>query len=356
MIQHIVNISGGKDSTAVYLLAQRRERPFRAVMAYVGKNEHDITKEYALSLSERTGGPAVEVIQADFTDRITARRAYVETAWRLEGVPEETIERALAVLRPTGDPFVDLTLWKGRFPSRRAQFCTEFLKAEPITQQVIYPALERGPVVQWLGVRRDESANRAKAPFTQLVRHSDRANMLLFRPIIHWTAENVFSFAKAHGLQPNPLYRMGAKRVGCSPCINSGKEDLISVDRSDPAAIERLLEWEHLCKLASKRGAATFFASDVTPEGAALGRSIKRRSREQVERDQPDLEPKARARAIKALAAEMSTAAPWPRADAVFEWARTSRGGRQFDMLRWADDRAEADEGISCTSQYGLCE
>lgn len=31
MIQHIVNISGGKDSTACYLLALQRGKPFRAV-------------------------------------------------------------------------------------------------------------------------------------------------------------------------------------------------------------------------------------------------------------------------------------------------------------------------------------
>lgn len=32
-VQNIVNISGGKDSTATYLLAIERGRPFRAVWA-----------------------------------------------------------------------------------------------------------------------------------------------------------------------------------------------------------------------------------------------------------------------------------------------------------------------------------
>ena len=33
---HIVNISGGKDSTATYLLALERGKPFRAVWADTG--------------------------------------------------------------------------------------------------------------------------------------------------------------------------------------------------------------------------------------------------------------------------------------------------------------------------------
>jgi hypothetical protein len=36
--------------------------------------------------------------------------------------------------------------------------------------------------------------------------------------------------------------------------------------------------------------------------------------------------------------------------DAVVEWSKTSRGGKQFDLLRTMND------GRSCSSIYGLCE
>ena len=52
MTQHIVNISGGKDSTACYLLALQRGATFRAVMADTG-NEHPVTIDYAERLAER---------------------------------------------------------------------------------------------------------------------------------------------------------------------------------------------------------------------------------------------------------------------------------------------------------------
>ena len=142
MIQHIVNISGGKDSTATYLLALDRGVPFRAVMADTG-NEHPDTIEYAERLGDRTGGPQVEVFRADFTERMAKKRAYVAEHWPEKGVPQAVVDRAIAALQPTGIPFLDLCLWKGRFPSRRAQFCTEFLKSDVIGRLVIDPARAR---------------------------------------------------------------------------------------------------------------------------------------------------------------------------------------------------------------------
>lgn len=327
---HIVNVSGGKDSAACYLLAVERERPFRAVMADTG-HENPVTMEWVDRLHERTGGPKVEVYRADFTARLERRRMIVQTKWRADGVPEEIIERALAVLLPTGNPFLDLCLWKGRFPSRRAQFCTEFLKREVMDDQVILPALaEHGRAVQWIGVRRDESQNRAQTPMFRRYR-APSGRVLMFCPIIHWKAEECFAIAKRHGLPPNPLYLQGMGRVGCFPCINSGKSELRQIGARYPEVIERLMVWEEIVKAASKRGAATFFASDVTPQGAALGRSLKAKG---------------------GATSDESAALPWPRADEVFEWAKTSRGGRQLNWL----NLAENEDGASCSSQYGLCE
>jgi 3'-phosphoadenosine 5'-phosphosulfate sulfotransferase (PAPS reductase)/FAD synthetase len=351
--QHIVNVSGGKDSTACYLLAIERGRPFRAIMADTG-NENEMTTEFAARLHERTGGPQVEMVKADFAPQLAARRVYVETVWRAEGVPETIIENALSVLQPTGNPFVDLCVWKGRFPSRRAQFCTEFLKANVVTDQVITPALAVGRVTQWLGVRRDESLNRRHAPLFQRVRCNGQHDMLFYRPLVEWTAAQVFALHAKHGLDPNPLYRLGMGRVGCFPCINASKRELAEIGRRFPEVIEKLRQWEALVGMAAKNGATTFFGSDQIPEGAALAQRLKGQARAWVGRHHPDLEPDTAAykRALRKRMAEISARAPWPKADEVFRWATTDRGGKQFNLLT----EIEADEGLSCSSQYGLCE
>lgn len=325
---HVVNLSGGKDSQVCAIIAAERGLPFRLVMADTG-NESTITTDHAAYVAEFVGVP-LEVVRADFTQRLAGKRAFIRRKWANAGVPQARIDRALEILQPTGNPFLDLCLWKGRFPSRMAQFCTEELKANAVEKHVVGPALEKGLVAQWLGVRRDESLNRRHAPMFQRVRRKPRS-MLFFRPIIHWTAENVFSFTNAMGARHNPLYREGMSRVGCFPCINANKGELRQIGLRFPEAVEKIMEWEFLVADASKCGAATFFAFDVTPEGAAMSKRLRAIK-----------DPEARKAA--------SDAAPWPKADEVFDWAKTGRGGRQFDLLTHADD------GVACSSMYGLCE
>lgn len=348
MIQHIVNISGGKDSTACYLLAMERGRPFRAVMADTG-HENEITVDYVMRLGDRTGGPQVEMVRADFSRQMEGKRRFVLEAWPKHGVPADAVEAAAAILVPTGNVFLDLCIWKGRFPSRRAQFCTEQLKRLPMDAQVINPARLTGPVVQWIGVRRDESRNRRNAPLYQKVRTAGLHGMLFYRPLVDWTAEDCFAIAKRHGLEPNPLYRMGMRRVGCFPCINCSKPELAAIGLRFPEAFDKIAEWERLVKIAAKRGAATFFAPDVTPEGADLSKSIRREAARIVRAQGLDVTTPEGARAIKEAVAALSAAAPWPDAYAVAEWAKTARGGRQT-LLDFGDD------GQACSSQYGLCE
>lgn len=347
---HIVNISGGKDSQATALVAAERGIAFRLVMADTG-NENDLTIDHAHYVADFLGVP-LEVYRYDFSEKIAKKREFVQEKWPEHGVSAANIERALQALQPTGNPFLDLCIWKGRFPSRRAQFCTEWLKSRTISEQVVDPALQRGRVVQWLGVRRDESMNRRDAPMFQKVRRSDMPHdMLLFRPLIHWTAENVFSFTAAKGMKHNPLYTQGMSRVGCFPCINANKAELRQIGSRFPEAIEKIMEWEELVKAASKWGAATFFASDTTPQGAALGRQSKAEAARYVRLNHPEADNDEREyeRLCAARLRDLSAAAPWPRADEVFGWAETDRGGKQLNWLM-------ADEGVGCSSEYGLCE
>jgi len=142
----------------------------------------------------------------------------------------------------------------------------------------------------------------------------------------------VFGYARAKGLRPNPLYLQGMSRVGCFPCINANKLEIAAIAKRYPEVVEKLLRWEAIVAAASKSGQATFFASDVTPEGAAMGDAAHR------------------ARLQGDDAGALSPVQVWPSAAEVFDWARTSRGGKQYNLFALMDD------GLSCSSQYGLCE
>lgn len=311
MEHNIISVSGGKDSTALLLLAiERQPDNMQAVFADVG-NEHDLTYDYVRYLEHATGVP-IRWVKADFARQIAGKRDYVLTKWAGKGVPQEAIDRAAAALVPTGVPFLDLCIWKGRFPSTKAAFCSEELKRNPIISQVQKPLIDAGDdVVSWQGVRRDESLRRRLLSETELKKTFENgAELWNYRPILDWTADDCFAMHRKHGIKHNPLYEMGMGRVGCMPCINCRKDELLEISKRFPEAIARILQWETTVKHASKGCGATFFTAPSEDSEWSATQTI----------------------------------------DVVVEWAKTSRGGKQYDFLRMQDD------GPICTSSYGLCE
>lgn len=299
---NVVSISGGKDSTALWLLALEKETPNLQVIFADTGHEHPKTYEYIDYLQSELG--KITIVKPDFSERIQNKRKYVQTKWVEEGVPDNIIQDALSVLHPTGNPFLDLAIWKGRMPSTRARFCTTELKVIPIMEQIYMPLFEQGKyVVSWQGVRADESYARSK--LTE--REDTPEGFEIYRPLIKWTAADVFAMHDKHGIEPNPLYKEGMGRVGCMPCINSGKAEIFEIARRYPAEIERVAEMERIVAKASKRGGASFF-----PHSDVAGMNIHE----------------------------------------YVEWSKTSFGGKQYDLEKLIG----FDDVPTCSSQYGLCE
>jgi 3'-phosphoadenosine 5'-phosphosulfate sulfotransferase (PAPS reductase)/FAD synthetase len=307
---NIISVSGGKDSTALLLLAlERQPDNMQAVFADTG-NEHELTYEYVQYLNDNVF--PIRQVKADFSRQIAGKKEYVLTKWAEKGVSTAAIERAAASLVPTGNPFLDMCIWKGRFPSNKAAFCSEELKRNPIINQVQKPLLDAGDdVISWQGVRRDESLRRRELPENECKQvEKNGAELWNYRPILDWTADDCFAMHRKHGINHNPLYEMGMGRVGCMPCINCRKDELLEISKRFPEAIEKIREWEIAVRLASKRQAATFFPAPSDDNEWSATQTI----------------------------------------ETVVEWAKTSRGGKQYDFLLMQDD------GPLCTSIYGLCE
>ena len=262
-ILHIVGLSGGKDSTATLLLAIDRlgKENVRPVFADTG-NEHPETYAYLEYLEESLGIHVVHR-KPDFSVEIAKKRLFIACD-RRRGRDKrgdkirwsnKAKRRALAVLQPTGNPFLDLCLLKGRFPTNRARFCTEWLKRDTFVEYVDSVILQEGrPVVVWQGIRRDESDKRKNA---KKIERMGRG-YYNFRPIADWTVDEVFRYIAHHGLDPNPLYYATLGRVGCAPCIYATKGDVRLLAGSNPI-IERVRDWERLVGQASKKGFAAFF-------------------------------------------------------------------------------------------------
>ncbi|MBB5447106.1 MULTISPECIES: phosphoadenosine phosphosulfate reductase family protein [unclassified Paraburkholderia] len=363
-VMHVVSVSSGKDSQKVLLKALERvpRESIRAIYCDT-ENEHQHVYDHLTYLQQALDIPIVR-LKADFTEQLLAKRLFIardvrtrreykrvpkidrngqpvyqkdragnvhmfavyddETGELLRHEPRQVIgwdagrkvkwsnkakRRALSVMHPSGNAFLDLCMWKGRFPSRKAQFCTEELKRNIAVAYQI-DLIDAGyNVVSWQGVRRDESQNRRNAKAIERVGRG----LWIYRPIVNDTAEQVIHFSRERGVQLNPLYREGRSRVGCNPCINVNKAELRQIVARDPEHIDRIEKWEVIVGMCSKRGFSTFMTD---------AHSAKDRRRVYA-----DLNIRARV-----------------------EWAKTTRGGRQYDLL------ADVEPATACSSAYGLCE
>jgi 3'-phosphoadenosine 5'-phosphosulfate sulfotransferase (PAPS reductase)/FAD synthetase len=356
-IVHVVSVSSGIDSQLTLELAVERFGVHRVRAIFCDLDNEDKAVYDHLDYLERELGVRIDRLKADFSEQIAAKRQFVvrdvrtgreydtkpvfeadgrTPVWKRDGFGnivtkkgkpiQKTVKvgggrrkrwtnkakrRALSVLYPTGNAFLDLCIWKGRFPSRKAQFCTEELKRNMAVDYQLALVEQGFTVVSWQGVRRDESLERSDAlKFEPL-----GGRMFIYRPIVDMTKLEVFAACAARGRSPNPLYLEDCDRVGCAPCINSKKKEIAAHARRRRHHLVRIGEWERIVSMASKRGYSTFFHK---VDGQAGLRDSVIYTRNEV----------------------------WQ----VVEWAQTTRGGRQFSLL------AELDEPTSCSSSYGLCD
>lgn len=135
----------------------------------------------------------------------------------------------------------DLIRKKGMFPSRVARYCTQELKLKPLARYLRGLMDGGADVVSAVGIRAAESAARAAMPEREW---SDALDCEVWRPLLKWTEQDVVDIHRRHGLPPNPLYLLGAQRVGCWPCVMSRKAEIRLVAEQDPERMDEIRELE----------------------------------------------------------------------------------------------------------------
>jgi 3'-phosphoadenosine 5'-phosphosulfate sulfotransferase (PAPS reductase)/FAD synthetase len=276
-----VGMSGGKDSTAL-----------------------------ALWVRFESGWPLERVIfgfmDTDNEDALTY--AYLDYV-------SSVLAPAKIVAFDPGIGFYDLCRKKKRFPGSKSRFCTEHLKILPKRRMFAQWIDEGRRPLNCTGVRTAEahgSNDRGSAVhydaeiFTRECRTIEdgrpkrkRTRYILdvCRPIVDWSLDQVWDMHRRYlslaavtdlvsadpdmeerrkaelidrmhevGVPSNPLYAMGASRVGCFPCINSRKAEIKAMARYRPGRIDFLREKETWVGEVRGVKVATFFPITAAPK------------------------------------------------------------------------------------------
>lgn len=274
----VLSVSGGKDSTATILAL--REAGVEAVVYVFADTgwEAPQTYQYLDELEQRLD--------------ITIERVGVEGGMEARAA------------------------YRHGFPARMQRWCTRELKIEPLKEFHEWIAADRDrETVSVTGVRGGESARRSQFPAWE---DDEQWDGYVWRPLLHWTVEDVLQIHQRHAVPVNPLYQAGFERVGCWPCIFSSKGEVRTLAEFAPERVEEI---------------------------AALERRLTE-SRQAANAERPGRYTHKLATFFQARGPSAGSK-PMPIHEVV-GWSRTSHGGRQLPMF-------QGPPSGGCF-RWGLCE
>jgi DNA sulfur modification protein DndC len=134
---------------------------------------------------------------------------------------------------------------RGMFPSPSMRQCTSDLKRGPIERTIRQSGHKL--IVNCMGMRADESANRAKLQTFKFNSGNSKNGREWYDwlPIHHNTASEVFGAIALAGQKPHWAYGVGMSRLSCVFCIMASVADLTIAAQHNPRLYRQYVDLEH---------------------------------------------------------------------------------------------------------------
>ncbi|MBN3760970.1 phosphoadenosine phosphosulfate reductase family protein [Burkholderia sp. Ac-20365] len=95
------------------------------------------------------------------------------------------------------------------------------------------------------GERAEESAARARYNVFERDRtHTQSRHVDHWRPVLHWTEEQVWDALRRHGVVAHPAYHLGFSRVSCAHCIFANPDQRATERKLMPLRFDRIASYE----------------------------------------------------------------------------------------------------------------
>ena len=256
-----INHSGGKDSQAMTILLSRLVPRDQLIVVHAPLGE--VEWPGTVLHIENTIPPGVPLIMAPVTSGKTL----------LEQVEE-----------------------RGMWPSSSARWCTSGAKRGPIERELrrylkAHPRFE-GRLVNALGLRRDESRDRARRiPWRRNERMSVAGREVFdWLPVFELTTENVFRVIAEAAQSPHPVYSFGLTRCSCSFCIFASRSDLRRAAELRPDLYAKYARLER--RIAHTLSPTRKYLPELT--GIPVDSAVHTPHRRRVLKGDPSTRPRAR--------------------------------------------------------------
>lgn len=233
----VVNISGGKDSSALMVWALEN---------FPREKLHFLHAEIDIDWKETL--PMVHAQAKHF-----GVEAIVVKAVHADGSPKGFISKLLSPRksRKTGE------IGEQKFPDKPNRWCTSELKVAPI-HKWIKNNLE-GKILNLMGERGEESKDRSEL---EDVRKNEKLTLAGREvwdcsPLLDYTESDVWKVIHQKKIPIHPCYGWGVTRASCAICIFSSNEDIQIAQKHAPEIVARYVEAEAKIEHTFRYKAAT---------------------------------------------------------------------------------------------------